>query len=104
MCIQVGRMASIRDHGVEILCSRLQIGALEFVRHKHLSTRPSRGKDPCLCQHYVYNLTCHEGISMVFWLANTYIPDNAWHSRPFPFCFDAHLLSLFDLRVKLSLV
>ncbi|KAJ9492270.1 hypothetical protein VN97_g1008 [Penicillium thymicola] len=25
----------------------------------------------------------------------TYIPDNAWHSRPFPFRFSAHPLPLF---------
>jgi hypothetical protein len=32
----------------------------------------------------------------------TYVPDNAWHSEAFPFHFSAHLLPLFDLRVKLS--
>ncbi|KAJ9486283.1 hypothetical protein VN97_g7065 [Penicillium thymicola] len=30
----------------------------------------------------------------------TYVPDNAWHLRPFPFCFNAHLLPLFDLKSK----
>ena len=35
-------------------------------------------------------------------VASTYIPDNAWHSRPFPFHFSAHLLPLFDHWVKPS--
>lgn len=30
------------------------------------------------------------------------VPDNAWHSRPFPFYLSAHLLPLFDFRVNLS--
>ena len=32
----------------------------------------------------------------------TYVPDNAWHSKPFRFHLSDNLLLLFDLRVKLS--
>lgn len=31
-----------------------------------------------------------------------YVPDNAWNLKPFPFRLRAHLLLLFDHRVKLS--
>ncbi|KOS47922.1 hypothetical protein ACN38_g1124 [Penicillium nordicum] len=42
-------------------------------------------------------------IQKSFGWSHTYIPDNnAWHLRPFPFRFSAHLLPLFDHRVKMS--
>jgi hypothetical protein len=56
---------------------------------------------------YGQNISIFVLVSLFYFLAtftlSPYVPDNAWHSRPFYFRFSAHLLPLFDLRVELSM-